>query len=169
MPQQIKRLISAFAVFIVLFLVLQQILKPVSFGEMGHYRARAIPENKMKELHYAGAVHCSKCHEEIHVDKALGPHAQLKCEVCHGPGLKHALYAGQFKAGQLPDSLLLYKPTRRKDCAICHQMNAARLKIQFDTINTTMVHQVNVTDHNLMDKKNNVEFKCIECHNPHQP
>ena len=169
MPQQVKRLISAFAIFIVLFLILRQVLKPSSFGELGHYRAKAIHENSMKELHYAGSVNCSKCHEEIRADKALGFHAQLKCEVCHGPGLKHALYADQFKNGQLPDSLILYKPIQRKDCAICHQINAARLKIQFDTINTSMIHQINAMEHNPMDKKTKIAFKCIECHNPHQP
>ena len=169
MPQQIKRLISAFVFFIILFLILHQVLKPSSFGELGHYRAKSIEENKMKELRYAGSVNCSECHKEIRADKAIGLHAQLKCEVCHGPGLKHALYAGQFKTGQLPDSLVLYKPAGRNDCAICHQLNAARLKIQFDTINTSMVHQVDVMKHNLRDKKSNVEFKCIECHNPHQP
>lgn len=148
---------------------MHHVLTPDSFGELGHYRAKAITENAMKELHYAESAQCTKCHEEISSDKAIGFHAQLKCEVCHGPGLKHALYADQFKTGQLPDSLLLYKPIERKDCAICHQINAARLKIQFDTINNSMIHQVNTMEHNLFDIKMNIEFKCIECHNPHQP
>ena len=169
MPQQIKRLISVFAIFVALFLIMRQVLKPDSFGDLGHYRAKAIQENTMKELHYAGSDSCAKCHEDILKDKSLGFHKQLKCEVCHGPGLKHAHYAKQFKTLQLPDSLILYKPTERKDCAICHQINAARIKIQFDTINTSMIHQINVRDHNLQDKKTKVEFKCIECHNPHQP
>jgi hypothetical protein len=50
MPVHIKRLIGAFAVVIVLFLILQQVLKPSSFGKTGHYRADAIQENEMKEL-----------------------------------------------------------------------------------------------------------------------
>jgi len=169
MPQQVKRLISAFAVFIVLFLIMRQVLTPSSFGELGHFRAKAIQENMVRELRYAGSVNCSKCHEDIRANKAQGPHAQLKCEVCHGPGMKHALYAGQFTNGQLPDSLVLYKPGERKDCAICHQLNAARIKIQFDTINHTMIHQIDAMKHNLADTDTNIEFKCIECHNPHQP
>lgn len=169
MPLHIKRLLGVFVLFIVLFLILQHFLKPSSFGQLGHYRADAIGENTIKELHYAGSENCSTCHEEIRADKAIGKHAQLKCEVCHGPGMKHALYADRFKTGPLPDSLLLYKPVERKDCGICHMLNAARIKIQFDTINHSMVHQVDVMKHNLADKKTNVEFKCIECHNPHQP
>jgi len=169
MPQQIKRLISVFAILIALFLIMRQVLKPDSFGELGHYRAKAIQENTMKELHYAGSDNCAKCHEDILKDKSLGFHKQLKCEVCHGPGLKHALFIDKVITAQIPDSLVLYKPIQRKDCAICHQLNAARIKIQFDTINTSMIHQINVLDHNLMDLDTKVEYKCIDCHNPHQP
>ena len=161
MPQHIKRLIMVFVVFIILFLILQHILKPVSFGKLGHYRELSIHENSIKPLYYAGAVNCSNCHDSIHVIKAEGFHAQLNCEVCHGPGLKHALYAGQFKGRQLPDSLILTMPNERRDCAICHEINAARIKILFDTINNTMVRQVNVMEHNLMSKKTNMERKCV--------
>jgi len=169
MPQHIKRLILAFALFLVLFMVLQQVLKPSSFGKFGHYRANAIIENEMKPVHYVGSANCTKCHEEQQTDKALGFHAQLQCEVCHGPGLKHARYADRFKDKDLPDSLKLIKPDQRKDCALCHQINAARVKILFDTVNNTMVHQVNTMKHNLLDKKTKEELRCIECHNPHQP
>ncbi len=169
MPQQIKRLVTAFAVFILMFLVLQQVLKPNSFGKLGHYRAMAIQENEARELHYAGSARCTKCHDEMHTDKAAGFHAQLQCEVCHGPGLKHVLYADKFKDGKLPDSLKLHKPDTRKECAICHQLNAARIKIVFDTVNNSMIKQVNALKHNLVDKHTKEELKCIECHNPHQP
>jgi hypothetical protein len=169
MPQHIKRLVLVFVVFIVMFLIVQHILKPVSFGNLGHYRELSIHENSMKPLHYAGAVNCSQCHDSIRLIKAEGFHAQLKCEVCHGPGLKHVLYAGRFNGKQLPDSLILIKPNERRDCAVCHEINAARIKITFDTINNTMVKQVNVMEHNLMSKKTKIEKKCVLCHNPHQP
>lgn len=169
MPQHIKRLIIAFAVVFLLFLVMRQVLRPRSFGEFGHYRPQAIQENMMKEMHYAGSAKCSKCHDEMHNDKALGFHAQLKCEVCHGPGLKHVLFADLFKDGKLPDSLLLNKPDQRKDCAICHEENPARIKILFDTIDNTMIHQVNTLKHNPVDRSTKESIRCIECHNPHQP
>jgi hypothetical protein len=169
MPTHIRRLIIVFAVFILLFLVVQQFLKPESFGELGHYRANAIDENSAKELQYAGNQNCSSCHDSLRVLKAEGLHAALTCEACHGPGLKHALYADRFIGGTLPDSLLLHKPTERKDCAICHQINAARKKILFDTIDNSLIRQVNVLEHNLMSKKTKKERKCVQCHNPHQP
>jgi hypothetical protein len=169
MPIHIKRLIIAFAVFLALFLVLRHVLKPDSFGELGFFRAKAIQENMMKAMHYTVADSCTKCHKDIKADKAIGFHAKLKCEVCHGPGLKHSLYANQFKGGELPDSLKLYKPIERKDCAICHQINAARIKILFDTINNSMIHQIDALTHNPGDTITKEAFKCIDCHNPHQP
>jgi hypothetical protein len=169
MPQHIKRLIGAFALVLILFLLLQQVLKPSSFGKLGHYRAEAIPENERYDLHYTGSSSCTKCHEGIQSDKAIGFHAQLQCEACHGPGYKHVKYAGKFKDTELPDSLILYKPGERKDCALCHQLNAARIKILFDTINKSMLHQVNTLKHNPVNKKTNEAIVCIDCHNPHQP
>ncbi len=169
MPLYIKRLILVFAVFILLFLILQQILKPVSFGYTGHYRTKAIEENEQAEVHYAGFGNCSRCHDSIRIGKAEGLHTRLTCEVCHGPGLKHALYADKFIGGPLPDSLVLQKPTERKDCAVCHQINAARIKVLFDTVDNTLIRQINAVEHYLISKKTKKERKCISCHNPHQP
>lgn len=170
MPQHIRRLISVFVVFIVLFVILQQALKPNSFGEFGHYRGEAIKENEMHEMHYAGKEKCSECHDDIWAEKAEGYHAKLYCEGCHGPGLKHAMYADKFAdADELPDSLKLHIPGERKDCALCHQKNAARTKIQFDTIDNSMLVQIDAMEHNYKSKKTGKIKKCTTCHNPHQP
>jgi hypothetical protein len=169
MPQQIKRLISAFAIIIILFLIMQQVLKPSSFGEKGHYRSLAIGENMKKGLHYAGSESCTKCHEDIQTEKASGYHANVPCELCHGPALKHVMYADKFENGELPDSLLLHKPGERKDCSVCHRINAARIKILFDTIDNSVIKQIDPMKHNLVNKKTKVELTCIECHYPHQP
>ena len=150
MPQHIKRLISVFAIFIVLFLVMRQVLKPSSFGKLGHFRADAIYENTLKPMHYTIADSCTKCHKSVRAEKDKGFHKRLKGK-------------------ELPDSLKLYKPGERKDCGVCHQKNAARIKIQFDTINTTMVHQIDLAEHNPPDLKANEPANCIDCHNPHQP
>ncbi len=169
MPQHIKRLIGAFAAVLILFLIMQLVLRPSSFGKIGHFRADAIPENKMKPIRYAGSDKCTECHEDMATDKAVGFHSVLQCEVCHGPGLKHAKYANKFKDGELPDSLKLHKPDERRECAICHQLNAARIKIVFDTINNSMLKQIDALKHNPVDKRTNEKLKCIDCHNPHQP
>jgi len=101
---------------------MRHVLKPESFSESGHYRAKAIGENMLKPLHYAVTDSCAKCHEDILREKSKGFHKNLKCEVCHGPGLKHVLFIDKVTTAQVPDSLLLLKPIQRKDCAICHQI-----------------------------------------------
>ncbi|HCT30315.1 MAG TPA: hypothetical protein DIW31_06200 [Bacteroidales bacterium] len=169
MPLHIKRLVFTFVGLLVFFIILQQILKPHSFGVQGHFREDAIKENTQRALQYAGKANCTKCHDSIHAEKKEGYHSTLNCEVCHGPGLKHAQYAQMFEGKELPDSLTLIKPNERKDCAICHQRNAARIKILFDTIDNTMIHQIDAMEHNLISKKTKKERRCIDCHNPHQP
>ena len=169
MPQHLKRLIGVFAIFIVLFLVVRQVLIPSSFGELGHFRADAIHENTLRPLHYTVTDSCTKCHLGIRADKDHGFHKKLKCEVCHGPGLKHSLFAEKFKGKELPDSLMLHKPRERKECAVCHQINAARIKILYDTINNTMIKQINVMEHYPPDPQTKEAANCIDCHNPHQP
>lgn len=103
------------------------------------------------------------------MEKADGMQTMLKCEDCHAPGLKYALYAGNCKGGTVPDSLKLYKSIERKDRAKWHQVNAARIQIQFDTLDHRMIRQVDALKHKLLDKKTNQEFKCIDCHNHHRP
>jgi len=46
MPKQIQRLLIVFAVFISLFLVARHYLVPKTFGDLGHYRADALKDNK---------------------------------------------------------------------------------------------------------------------------
>ena len=145
MPLQIKRLMLAFAVFIALFLIARQFLKPESFGEYGHYRGGALNENAAKVVKYVGFTSCVSCHDTIVKLKKTGLHASISCEVCHGPGYQHI---------KTPEKNKLLKPKGREFCGICHSKNAARSK--------ALIHQVDLKEHN-------VENVCSECHNPHEP
>ena len=144
-PPQITRLAIAFAIFISLFLVLRYFLKPDTFGEYGHYRGASLEDNAKLEIHYAGQKACFECHQEIEDLKKEDVHSDIHCETCHGPGQKHVL------SGDAGDILKL---SGREFCGNCHGKNAARKK--------DAVFQVDLTKHN-------VDKKCIECHNPHQP
>lgn len=144
-PPQLPRLALAFAIFISLFLLLRHFLIPDTFGDYGHYRADALIDNAQVEMHYAGQQACFACHQDIEDSKALDVHSEIRCEACHGPGLKHVL------SSELADIL---KPADRESCGLCHAINAAKQK--------SAIFQVDLSKHNL-DKN------CIECHNPHQP
>jgi len=145
MPLHVKRLIIVFAAFILLSILIRYLLIPESFGEYGHYRAASLKENSEKELRYAGEEYCIECHDDIGNLKNEGPHGNVKCEVCHGPGYKHV---------EEPEVTNIITPDGREFCGKCHSLNAAKKSIN--------VIQIDLADHN-------IESDCIECHNPHEP
>jgi hypothetical protein len=144
-PPQLKRLALAFAVFISLFLLIRHYLVPDTFGQFGFYRGASLADNEAVPLHYAGKAACIDCHQEIEDAKKEDAHKGIACETCHGPGLKHI---ETTEAGDI------VKPSDREFCGLCHKLNAAR--------KSDVVAQVDL-------KKHNIDKKCIECHNPHQP
>ncbi|MCF6184720.1 MAG: hypothetical protein L3J56_08890 [Bacteroidales bacterium] len=145
MPQQIKKLLIVFTIVFGIFFIIKYALKPKSFGEFGHYRGLAIIENENKQVKYVGIEACNECHDDIVSYKKEGPHVNLQCEVCHGPGYLHI---------QDPETNKLIIPSKRENCGICHQKNAAR-------------SENNITQVDL--KEHNVENKCIDCHKSHNP
>ncbi|MFC2089466.1 multiheme c-type cytochrome [Bacteroidota bacterium] len=145
MLPQLKILLALFAVFIVLFLVFRSIVIPDSFGELGHYRADALELNEDKELKYAGKQTCIDCHTDIYDIISIDVHQNLSCEVCHGPGIKHA---DSMEASDIS------KLSSREDCGRCHAYNPARPE--------GVIAQIDLNEHNPEMEK------CIDCHNPHQ-
>ena len=145
MSQQIQRLIIVFLIFISLFLVVRHFLVPKSFGKYGHYDAQALKDNESQEIKYVDSKECATCHSDIDSLKTSGSHKAINCQTCHGPGYLHI---------QDPSANQLEKPSERKFCGNCHSLNAAKSK--------SIIKQQDLSKHN-------VENKCIECHNPHQP
>ena len=143
MPPQLKTLLPLFAALVLLFLVVRHFLIPESFGELGHYRANSIEEVGVLPIHYVGKSVCTECHESEAELQANDSHASLSCEICHGPGSKHA---DDYE-------VKLEKPGTRKDCGRCHHLNSAR---RFEA-----VVQVDIQEHHT-EKEN-----CTDCHNPH--
>jgi len=144
-PPQLKRLGLAFAVFVTLFLFIRHTLVPKSFGQYGFYRGAALEEISDLPLKYAGQKACLECHQDIDDLKQQDVHSDISCETCHGPGQRHS---------ENGDTTLLLKPVSRESCGLCHSINAAKQK--------STIFQVNLKEHN-------VNKRCIECHNPHQP
>ncbi len=144
-PPQLTRLAIAFAIFISLFLLLRHYLVPETFGQYGFYRGASLTDIEKDEMHYAGQQVCFECHQDIEDLKLQDVHSEIHCETCHGPGLKHS---------ENGDTTGLVRPTSREFCGLCHSKNAAKQK--------SAIFQVDLKEHN-------VDRRCIECHNPHQP
>ncbi len=144
-PPQLKRLFLAFAIFISAFLIIRHSLIPKTFGQYGFYRGASLVEIGQLPVKFAGQKACLECHQDIDDLIQQDVHSEISCETCHGPGQKHS---------ENGDTTLLEKPVSRESCGMCHSKNAAKRK--------EAVFQVNLKEHN-------VNKKCIECHNPHQP
>jgi len=145
MPEQLKRLLPAFAIFVILFLIVRHILIPDTFGQYGHYRGDALIDNANKELIYASKEACVDCHSDVAELIAADVHGEISCLSCHGPGLEHV---------NNPEPENIEKGGSREFCGRCHSINPAR--------STNMVYQIDIAEHHSERKD------CVDCHNPHQ-
>lgn len=142
--EHLVRMAGILAAGIVLFLVLQFLLVPDTFGLYGHYRASAIGDSANKPLAYAGRAACGRCHAEQAAIHHAGRHTTLGCEGCHGPLMQHAANPRAAKA---------VKPQATALCVRCHQMNQAR---------PAWHKQVDAKEHSGGED-------CNTCHQPHAP
>lgn len=144
MLPQLRVLLILFAAFISVFIIVRKLLVPDTFGEFGHYRGDALVENEDKELKYSGTQICIDCHDDVYTMLQSDMHQGLSCEVCHGPGFKHA------------DSMEpsdISKISSREDCGRCHGYDPARP--------ADVIVQVDLAEHYIEKER------CIDCHNPH--
>jgi uncharacterized CHY-type Zn-finger protein len=93
---------------------------------------------------FAGHQACAECHDDVVKTKAVGKHAVVNCEACHGALQKHVEDPASV-IPQLPDTGVL--------CARCHEANLAKPKA---------FPQLSTKDHSGGEK-------CKTCHQPHSP
>lgn len=145
MPDQVKRLLQVFAVFILLMLGLKYFLTPDSWREYGAYRGNALIEIADKEAKYVDMETCAMCHDSIAELKTQGFHKSIQCELCHGPGYKHI---------EDEENVGMDIPEDDQFCMKCHTINAASPR--------DVIKQIDAVEHSEGEK-------CINCHNPHEP
>ena len=148
MPVQVKRLLLVFAVFIGIMFVLKYLLTPESWREYGPYRGNALTEISGNEIKFVQMETCAACHDSIADLKTHGLHISIQCEICHGPGYKHADEANE------PENNDMEIPEGSQICLRCHTKNAASPK--------NIIKQIDAVEHSEGEE-------CITCHNPHQP
>lgn len=144
MPQQLTRLLIAFAVLASSLVVARHYLVPPTFGERGHYRAAALEAIEGQPVRFAGREACGMCHSDVVERHSQGHHQGVACEVCHGAAAAHV---------EAPTENLLPAPRERGYCPLCHGYNPSR---------PTGFPQIDPVAHNPLQP-------CIKCHNPHQP
>jgi len=143
-PGQLLRLVLAFVAFIILMVLVREQFVPESFGEIGHYRADAVPEIAAQEIRYAGLQACAECHDDVAEAKAASFHRGLSCEGCHEAAADHV---------DDPTENLPVMPDARDTCNRCHEYIPSR---------PTGFPQIIAAIHNPMEA-------CATCHDPHDP
>jgi hypothetical protein len=142
--EHLLRLAAVFLVIFLSFLFIRTHFVPKSFGLYGHYRADALKEITARPMAFAGHQACAECHDDVVKTKAVGKHAVVNCEACHGALQKHVEDPASV-IPQLPDTGVL--------CARCHEANLAKPKA---------FPQLSTKDHSGGEK-------CKTCHQPHSP
>ncbi|HEY1305776.1 MAG TPA: cytochrome c3 family protein [Vicinamibacterales bacterium] len=114
--EHLVRLAALFAVGIALVLGFRWALVPEDYGRFGPYRARALVQNQLRPVVYAGQTMCVDCHSDVADLRQGNAHARIACESCHGPLAAHA--ADPAVAARRPDP--------RATCAVCHLPSPAK-------------------------------------------
>ncbi len=115
-----RHLVVAAALFaggFLAFLVVRALLVPHGFGELGHYRAGALDDNRARAVAFAGNTACEECHSDVAETKAQSKHRRVRCEACHGALAEHASDPSAVK----PD-----RPDAKKLCLTCHLANVGK-------------------------------------------
>ena len=142
--EHLVRMAALFAAGLLAFLVLRAVLVPKGFGEFGHYRAGSLIENRSLPQRFAGRTACGECHDDVAAERAVGGHAGIGCEACHGALGAHA----QDPAALQPDL-----PEAMPLCLGCHRTSVAK---------PTWFPQVDPAEHGEGEA-------CDLCHLPHHP
>jgi hypothetical protein len=142
--QHVLRLAGLFLGGLLLFFGLRAWLVPDDFGVYGHYRARAIADNRSREPVFAGQAACLDCHEAEAAERQAGRHAGVRCEACHGPLAAHA----EGRTDERPA-----RPDVPALCLTCHLAGTGR---------PASFPQIVPAEHA-------GDEPCTTCHRPHAP
>ena len=144
-------------------IVVRHFLVPESFGLEGPYRYDALADHMAKAPVHGSLTACKSCHGEVFDAHALGKHATVRCEVCHGPLNNPDPLATHVKGEEKNAAM----PTDRsvKLCINCHQRLDAKPDDmpQIDAMEHLTTLEVAPEDGKLEDGL------CITCHDVHSP
>ena len=109
---------------------------------------------------FAGSASCKACHAQESRYWAYGPHREIDCERCHGPGSGHARSTGPARAAMtLGDTGL---------CLACHARDGEDATGDIATIESFESHLRNLErDHRVTLDRQKSGTGCVYCHDPH--
>jgi len=139
---------------IVTLLLGRSLFVPDTWGEYGWYRGAAVDDHRARQVRHLGDDPCAMCHDAESADHSAGVHAQIRCELCHGPVVLHADLEEGEKTGDMPIR------RSRELCELCHRELDAR---------PAGFPQIDVREHLSDQGADLTPDACFECHDPHSP
>ena len=142
---------------VLLFFTVRAFLIPPSFGRYGFYRGDNVEEQMNHKVKFANADACATVchnHDDIWKTHQNGPHAKVKCQVCHDLLSVHVDEKKAEFIGEMP------KQRDAKLCLRCHLKLPSRPQ-NFPQIDPK-VHLADVPEAHKPDI-------CFVCHSPHDP
>ena len=159
-PAYVWRVFTALIVVVVLGLVGQRLMRPASFGQIGHYRANSLAEIVSLEPVHQGKEVCRECHEKIWATHEKDIHFSVECEDCHGAANVHVKYhRGEVKLVSKEEAQMPKKYTL-EGCLFCHRKLYSRPRT---------FAQIDPVEHYKFLGVTGDETRCTECHSPHEP
>lgn len=157
----------------ILLVTLQQIARPDSFGEQGHYRYTSIDEHRSLPVKHGNREGCVKpCHTKQDAALQLGKHKAIYCETCHFPPTPD--HARSQRARLRNKGVKAVKmPTEKHHhlCLTCHGKLKARSLIP--SRGKKEFPQIDLKEHlDNHDAKNKGKISgqvCWKCHSQHNP
>jgi hypothetical protein len=156
----LHRVFSLVALALVGGFVLQRLLRPASFGDLGPYRADSLQEIASRQPIHQGRDVCASCHLEIHRVHQKDVHWSVQCEDCHGPGHRHVAYLRDGHSAITAEQARMPKEYTLEGCLFCHRKLAAR---------PSDFAQIDPGEHYEFLHVTEPATPCIACHNPHEP
>jgi hypothetical protein len=150
--KHIFRVFLLLVVAVVALVLGRDFLVPPTFGQYGHYRAANVEQQRSHPVRHGGDESCKPCHAAQYDAHAAGPHAVVRCELCHAPVSVHVADGKKIAAMPIHKTADL--------CALCHERLEAR---------PTSQPQIQLKQHVLEKGGEPSPEACFDCHDPHSP
>lgn len=141
-------------------LIIQRLLRPKSFGQLGAYRGDNLGENASPQSVHQGKEVCRECHDDIWNTHEKDIHFSVQCEDCHGTGDIHVKYYSQESNSISIEDARMPQQYTLEGCLLCHRKLNARPR---------SFAQINPAEHYQFLAIKSADVNCTECHSPHEP
>ena len=146
------QVIGTLIALVALAAVARYLAVPATYGDLGPYRAAALPKAREGTPQHLGQEACASCHAREVKLHAKDAHAHVQCEACHGPAAGHVRDGKKARA--------MTTPKGKAPCLACHRKITGR---------PGSFPQIDWKQHFAFVGVKEEKTPCTTCHDPHEP